>query len=206
MPSQWAIDLGTTNTVVAVTEEGSARVAHLPGLAREIPTEQSPLIPSAVHVQETVHRWLFLRRRVQQRCIGQPALNRNFDGRSPAFAQSFKRYLGSQSHRPALRLKTKALSVREVTGLFLQELLAAAARQFRARITDLTIPSPVGFYEPYRAELASLARQLGIRRFRSLDEPVAAALGYGVSVARDETLLVVDFGGGTLDLAAVHLS
>jgi molecular chaperone DnaK (HSP70) len=205
MQSQWAIDFGTTNTVAAVADEGSVRVAHLPGLTRELPTEQSPLIPSAVHVQETVRRWLFLRHRTQQLSVGQPALNRNFDGRSPAFAQEFKRYLGSQSHRPALRLKTKALSVREVTRLFLQELLTTAGRQSRTRITDLTIPSPVGFYEPYRAELASLTRQLGIRRFRSLDEPVAAALGYGVSMAREQTLLVVDFGGGTLDLAVVQL-
>src|SRR6266571_8163486 len=200
MPVQWAIDFGTTNSVVAMAEEGSVRVAHVPGLAREIPTEQSPLIPSAVHVQETVRRWLFLRCRARELRIGQPALGRNFDGRSPAFAQSFKRYLGSQSHRPALRLKAKTLSVREVTHLFLKELLTAVGRQCRTRISDLTIPSPVGCYEPYRAELASLARQLGIRRFRSLDEPVAAALGYGVSVAREETLLVVDFGGGTLDL------
>ena len=64
---------------------------------------------------------------------------------------------------------------------------------------------PVGFYESYRAELQSIARGLKVRRFRTLDEPVAAALGYGVNPARDETLLVVDFGGGTLDLAAVRL-
>jgi molecular chaperone DnaK (HSP70) len=188
-----------------MAEEGSVRVAHLAGLTRELPTEQSPLIPSAVDVQETVRRWLFLRRRVQQPRIGQPALNRNLDGRSPAFAQNFKCWLGSQSHRPALRLKARSLSAREVTQIFLRELLVAARRQFHTRIADLTIPSPVGFYEPYRAELQSLARQLGIRRFRSLDEPVAAALGYGVSVGREETLLVVDFGGGTLDLAVVQL-
>ncbi|HEU4751741.1 MAG TPA: Hsp70 family protein, partial [Armatimonadota bacterium] len=54
-------------------------------------------------------------------------------------------------------------------------------------------------------ELQSIVRSLGIRGFRSLDEPVAAALGYGVNIAREETLLVVDFGGGTLNLGVVRL-
>lgn len=205
MPIQWAVDFGTTNTVVAVAEEGSARVLHLPELARELPTEQSPLIPSAVQVMETVRQWLFFRFRAQQVRIGQSALNGNPDGRSPAFAQNLKRYLSSQPHRPALRAGPKELSIRDATCCFLRELLAAAARQVRARVTDLTIPAPVGFFEPYRAELQTLVKQLGVPRFRSLDEPVAAALGYGVNLAREETLLVVDFGGGTLNLAAVRL-
>jgi molecular chaperone DnaK (HSP70) len=203
---QWAIDLGTTNTVVAVAQEGSVRVLHLPEITRQLPAEQSPLIPTALHVSETTRRWLFFfRRRVRQAFAGQPALTRNYDGRSPAFAQTFKRHLAAQPHRPALRVGRDELSVREVAYLFLREVLQCAARQYRARPQDLTIPAPVGWHEHYRAELLDLSRRLGIRRFRSLDEPVAAALGYGVNVEREETLLVVDFGGGTLDLAAVRL-
>jgi molecular chaperone DnaK (HSP70) len=205
MPNRLAIDFGTTNTVVAVVEEGSVRVVHLPGLGREQPTEQSPLVPSAVHISEAMRRWLFFRRYAPQVLIGQQALNQNYDGRSPAFAQSFKRFLASQPHRSLVRAGTEELSVREITYLFLRELLKAVRRQLRARFTDLTIPAPVGFHETYRAELQAVAERLGIRRFRTLDEPVAAALGYGVNVAREETLLVVDFGGGTLNLAAVRL-
>src|SRR5256885_1303843 len=52
MTTQWAIDLGTTNTVVAVAEEGSVRVVHVPDLGRTLPNEQSPLIPSALHLTE----------------------------------------------------------------------------------------------------------------------------------------------------------
>lgn len=206
MPTHWAIDFGTTNTVVAVAEEGSVRVLHLPGLARTQPAEQSPLIPTAVYVREEERpRLLFFRRLKRQVLIGQQALDRNYEGRSPAFAQSFKRYLGSQSHRSALRVGKGEMSAREVAYHFLRELLAAVERQVRARITNVTITAPVGFYEAYRAELQALARRLGVRHFRSLDEPIAAAIGYGVNVAREEILLVVDFGGGTLNLAALRL-
>jgi molecular chaperone DnaK (HSP70) len=206
LPAQWAIDLGTTNTVVAVAESGNVRVVPLSGLTREQPVEQSPLIPTAVHVRETERRWLFFCRLALEVSIGQPALYRNTDGRSPGFVRSFKRYLGSQPHRPAAREGRIELSVREVTRRFLQELLRTVRRQSGQRVTSLTIPAPVGFYESYRAELQALAHGLGLRSFRSLDEPIAAALGYGVNVAREETLLVVDFGGGTLNLAVIRLS
>jgi molecular chaperone DnaK (HSP70) len=206
MPTHWAIDLGTTNTVVAAEEHGSVRVVHLPGLARAQPAEQSSLIPTAVYAREEERRRLLLfPHRRRQLFIGQQALDRNYDGRSPAFAQSFKRYLGGQSHRTALRVGGDEMPVGEVAYQFLRALLAAVEQQCRSRITDLTIPAPVGYYEPYRAELQALAQRLGVRRFRSLDEPIAAAIGYGVNVARDETLLVVDFGGGTLNLAALRL-
>src|SRR5690242_8782319 len=135
MTTQWAIDLGTTNTVVAVAEEGSVRVVHVPDVGRTLPNEQSPLIPSAVHVTDAERRFLyFFRRRVRQVLIGQQALSRNFDGRSPAFAQSFKRTLASQPHRPAIRAGKQDLSVREVTYLFLKELLQLLGRQARTRL------------------------------------------------------------------------
>ncbi len=207
MPGQLAIDFGTTNTVVAVAEAGSVRILHLPGIAREQPVEQSPLIPSALHLSEAVRPWLFFRRRVRPVRIGQQALNQNYGNyaiQSRAFTQSFKPFLGGQSHRAVARLGTEELSAQEATFLFLRELLAASRPQ-HPRIIDLTIPTPVGYYEPYRAALQAIAKRLKIRHLRTLDEPVAAALGYGVDVAREETLLVVDFGGGTLDLAAVRL-
>lgn len=203
-----AIDFGTTNTVVAVEENGSVRVLHLPGLAREQPAAQSPLIPSAVHVRETEQRLLGFRRRVSTISLGQQALSQNYGGHAAAlkgFAQSFKPLVGGQPHRPLLRAGNREFSARETAFLLLRGLLAAVRTQERFRINDLTIPVPVGYFETYRAELQAIARRLKVRRFRTLDEPVAAALGYGVSVGQEKTLLVVDFGGGTLDLAAVRL-
>ncbi len=193
---------------MAVVEEGSVRVLHLPGLAREQPADQSPLIPSAVHVADVARRWLCFGWHSTQVSVGQQALNQNYGdhaARSRAFTQSFKPLLGGQPHRPILRAGTRDLSAREAAFLLLRGLLAAARSEQRGCVDDLTIPVPVGYFETYRAELQAVARRLKVRRFRTLDEPVAAALGYGVGVGREETLLVVDFGGGTLDLAAVRL-
>src|SRR5262249_40573444 len=71
-------------------------------------------------------------------------------------------------------------------------------------VNDLTMTVPVESFEPYRMEVQNIARRLGVQRFRTLDEPVAAALGYGVDLTDDRNLLVVDFGGGTLDIALVR--
>lgn len=208
-----AVDFGTTNSVVAVAEQGSVRVVPLPDVTRATLTanaEPSPLVPTAVFVTGRQRRsWPYFWRAPGFAClVGRAARERNYDGQSPAFAQSFKRFLGDQPHRPVARTgANETVSAREAATLFLRETLALAARQTGARrkISDLTIPVPVGYYETYRAELAALARRLGVSRLRTLDEPVAAALGYGVNVARGETLLVVDWGGGTLNLAAVQL-
>lgn len=202
-----ALDFGTTNSVVAIAEKGSVRVLHLPGLAREQPVDQSPLVPSAVHVSETARRRLVFWR-TRRVCVGQQALNQDYGGyaaQSHAFAQGFKPLVAAQPHRPLIHGAASDFTARDVAFLFIQGVLAAVRTQHRLRTSDLTIPVPVGSYETYRAELRQVARRLGVRRFRMVDEPVAAAIGYGVSVSREETLLVVDFGGGTLDLAAVRL-
>lgn len=203
---QFAIDLGTTNTVVAVAEEGSVRVLHLPDLAREQPSDQSPLIPSAVHYAEETRRWLWFEKRRARVRAGQEALHQNFDGRSPGYAQGFKRWLAGQPHRVVARWGNTEVSARHAAFLFLRETFKAVRRQAGVRrVADLTVSVPVGAFETYRAEIQALTRRLGVRRLRCLDEPVAAALGYGVRLERERTLLVVDFGGGTLDLAVVSL-
>ena len=208
MTAHLAVDFGTTNSVVAAAQDGGVRALHLPGLAREQPNDQSPLVPSAVFIAESIRRRLFFRRRLREVYVGQKALNQDYGGyagQSRAFAQRLKPFLAERPHHPLIRGMDADFSAREVAFLFLQGLLGAVRHQHRLRAVDLTIPVPVGFYETYRAELRLIARRLGVRRFRTVDEPVAAAIGYGVSLAREETLLVVDFGGGTLDLAAVRL-
>src|SRR6185436_1560156 len=71
-------------------------------------------------------------------------------------------------------------------------------------VNDLTMTVPVESFEAYRMELSNIARKLGVQKFKTIDEPVAAALGYGVDMSDDRNLLVVDFGGGTLDVAVVR--
>ena len=69
---------------------------------------------------------------------------------------------------------------------------------------SLVLTVPVDSFEVYRHWLSSVCDLLPVERIRLIDEPTAAALGYGMTAA--ETLLVVDFGGGTLDLSLVQLT
>ena len=179
---------------------------HLSDLCRTLPVDQSPLIPSAVHVHDEVRRWLFFRRKVRCVVIGQQAISRNFDGRSPAFSQGFKRRLALQPHYPALRVgERETLSVREVTRLFLRELLGRSAssstrsrRTSPSRRPSATTSTTARSSRPWSGSSVSSASAPWTSRW-------PAALGYGINVTREQVLLVVDWGGGTLNLAAVRL-
>ncbi|HIE52496.1 MAG TPA: Hsp70 family protein [Armatimonadetes bacterium] len=195
MSNIWALDLGTTNSVVAEWYIDQPRTVNLPDLAVAQPLTQTPLIPSAVYVRDARGRRAF---------VGQQALEENWDGQSPSFAQGFKPFLGRESQRPLARVGHVHFTVRRITAIFLREILGALHLRYRERVRDLTIPSPVDGFETYRAELLRIVQRLGIRFFRTLDEPVAAALGYGLNVAGELTLMVFDFGGGTLDVAVLQ--
>lgn len=216
----WALDLGTTNTILARwdAQADRPRVFELPAVCRE-PGEQDPLqapraVPSAVHVFDRpslTARWTrsgWLARRMllgHLAHIGRPALKTNAARLHPGFAFGFKRQLARSPLQTLARANGQPVSAREVLHLFLRELLAETKRTSGHRIRDLVITSPVEAFETYRAELLTAGRDLGIERMRFLDEPVAAALGYGVGLERPQRVLVVDFGGGTLDLALVEL-
>lgn len=193
--------------MVAVVQEGSVRVIALPAIAREQPTTQATLVPTCVFVREKRRRlWPRFWVTEPEALIGQAALVHNFEGGAPGFAQSFKRALAQEPHRQVASVQGRGIPAREAAYLFLRELIAAAGGALGERkLTQLTISGPVGYFETYRAELAALTRRLGVKTFKTIDEPIAAALGYGVNVGRDETLLVVDWGGGTLNLAVIRL-
>ncbi len=202
-----AVDFGTTNSVIAVVEEGNIRVISLPAIAREQPTTQATLVPTCVFVREKRRRlWPRFWVTEPEALIGQAALAYNFEGGAPGFAQSFKRALAQTPDKTVAQASGRPIPAREAAYLFLRELIAAARETLGdKKLTQLTISGPVGYFETYRAELSALAKRLGAKTFKTIDEPIAAALGYGVNVARDETLLVVDWGGGTLNLAVIRL-
>lgn len=208
----WGIDLGTSNTTVSEDRSGSPHVVNLPDLVKLEPLTQTPVIGSCVCVMD---------RKARRVLIGQEALDYNWDGRAEGFAQGFKRHLGRESQRPMARVDGRTFSARDVTGLYLRELLAALEERFGEPVRDVTVATPCDAHETYRAELRDVVRGLGrasllgrlwarLRgrtagiRFRTVDEPVAAALGYGVDVGRDATLVAFDFGAGTLEVAAVR--
>src|SRR6185295_12831625 len=138
--------------------------------------------------------------------IGRPALERNDGVVHPSFVPTFKPGLSEESLRPLARVGRESLTARDAAYAFLRELLREIKRATGHRVRDLVVTSPVSAFETYRAEVQQLLRQLGVRRVRFVDEPVAAALGYGISLSHPRTVLVVDVGGSTMHVILVRLS
>ncbi|MDE2127011.1 MAG: Hsp70 family protein [Armatimonadetes bacterium] len=222
METHWAIDLGTTNTLIAKWSGTHATTIALDEVAEYELTWNTPLVPSVVYFQD-----------VNRVIIGKPALSaREIDpaadlGPRGPLARSFKKTLARASQQTVAQVGAETISARQCATAFLQQLLNVTREYERehadpnrtrrerlmrllrwwrkeGQVTDLTMTVPVESYEPYRAELSQIARRLGVSRFQTLDEPVAAALGYGVDLANEKHIMVVDFGGGTLDLAIVR--
>src|SRR5262245_3181440 len=219
--SGWAIDLGNSHTRVARwdSEQNGPRLLELPTICRK-PGEDEPLaaprlIPSATDVvehpdlQARIGRWPFVAQRWflgRLAYIGRQALERSAALGRATFVPNFKLYLDREAARPLARAGGRAYTARDIARLFLRELLAEIERETGERIRDVVLTAPVDAYETYRAELSRIAGSLGIRRTRFVDEPVAAALGYGLGLDTARVVLVVDFGGGNSHLALVGFS
>jgi molecular chaperone DnaK (HSP70) len=218
----WALDLGTTNSAIARWDEalGQPQLVELPAVCRKPegsdPLEAPRLVPSSVHLLgdergllDRLGAWRPLARRVflgRQAFIGRPAVERNYGLAHAAFVPAFKPALARESLRPLGRLGRRSITAREAARAFLRELLAEVKRETGSRVRDLVVTSPVSAFESYRAEVQRVLEGLGVRRVRFVDEPVAAALGYGLSLTQERTLLVVDIGGGTMHVVLVRLS
>jgi len=217
----WALDLGTTNTGMARWDDdlGQPRLVELPAICRN-PSDQEPLeaprlVPSAVDLvdhptlRDRIGRWPPLERLAfvgRRALIGRPALDRNYGVAHPSFVPTFKPALATEALRALARVGRDPVTAREAAHAFLRELLAEVKRTTGQRPRDIVVTSPVTAFETYRAELQAILRRLGARRVRFVDEPVAAALGYGLSLTEDRTVLVVDIGGGTMHVVLVRLS
>jgi molecular chaperone DnaK (HSP70) len=138
--------------------------------------------------------------------IGRAALDRSTSGPRPGFTPTFKAWLGRAPLSPLARRGEHVWTAREVAEAYLRELIHACETHDGSQVRDLVITVPVGSFEAYRAELRRIAKRLGVKNVRFVDEPVAAALGYGLSVGGERPVMVVDFGAGTLDVAVVLLS
>lgn len=217
---QWALDLGTTNSGLARWDATLRRpeLLLLPELCRRAESgaaelEAPRMIPSAVHLLEP-DLWTRLGRLPLLRgefflgteaWIGRPALEKNLGFPSPAFVPGFKTALCQEPTRMLARVGNQRYSARDIARAFLRELSHAAQKATGERIRDLTITVPVDSYDTYRAELRAIADTVGIGHLHFVDEPVAAAVGYGLGVDRPREVLVFDMGGGTMHVARVTL-
>ena len=216
----WALDLGTTNTGLARWDEasGQPQLVELPRICRkprgDDRLEAPALVPSVVELLppgsllDRLGTWPPLERLMllgRTALIGRPALERNQGIADPAFVPGFKVALSSEPLRPLARVGRQVVTARLAARAFVRELLAEVKRETGRRIRELVVTMPVDAYEGYRADLEQILRSVGVRRLRFLDEPLAAALGYGLGLASERNVLVVDIGGGTMNVALVRL-
>lgn len=191
-----AIDFGTSNTVVARWNAATQapELVNLPPLSLR-QGGNPPLIPSLVYLQDIQNA---------QVIAGQVVRDRGLDtSNDPRFFRNFKRGIGSEVQGFLPELDGCSLSFETIGSCFLKEVIQSI-RQVPLPMDSLVFTVPVDSFESYRHWLGGVAASLNVERVQMLDEPTAAALGYGLSDR--ELLLVIDFGGGTLDLSLVRLN
>jgi len=190
-----AIDFGTSNTVIArwnpVTQQ--PETLNIPGLSIQ-QSLNPPLIPSLVYVEDGSKG---------QVLVGQQVRDRGLDLKNdPRFFRSFKRGIGADIQGFLPEIDGQTITFEQVGQWFLSQVISQLA-PLQGGIESLVLTVPVDSFEAYRHWLGQVCQTLSVEQVRMLDEPTAAALGYGM--ADQEILLVIDFGGGTLDLSLVRL-
>jgi molecular chaperone DnaK (HSP70) len=191
----YAIDFGTSNTVVARwnAATGKAETLTIPTLSQKI-AQNPPLIPSLLYVENGA---------TGKTVVGQAVRDRALDTATNArFFRNFKRGIGTavQGFQPELDGVT--IGPEQIGSWYLEQVITQARQADPGILDSVVFTVPVDSFEAYRLWLGRVCQTIGINQVRLLDEPTAAALGYGL--ANQELLLVIDFGGGTLDLSLVR--
>lgn len=188
----YSLDFGTSNTVVARTNRatGQPETLLLKGLTQpEVPY----LLPSLLYVQDAVAGKVL---------VGQQVLAQGLDvAGEPRYFSNFKRGIGAMVQGFLPVLDGEEVTFDRAGLWFLQAVLSSLRSQGEAA-DDLVFTAPVNSFETYRRWLLERCDQFGATRIQLIDESTAAALGYGLESGA--TVLVIDFGGGTLDLSLVQ--
>ncbi len=203
------IDLGTTNSVVAVMEGGQTTV---------IPTaEGGRLLPSVVAFTKS-----------GERLVGVPAKRQSVVNAENTI-YSVKRLMGRRADEPEVEVTRKMVSYQvaagpqgdarvrvpiadksytpqEISAMILQKLKKDAEAYLGEPVTQAVITVPAYFNDSQRQATKDAGQIAGLEVLRIINEPTAAALAYGLDKNVDETILVFDLGGGTFDVSILEVS
>jgi len=196
----YAIDFGTSNTVITRwnTATQEAETISLPGLSVAVGKDSPPLVPSLLYIEKAAAAAV-----KTQAVSGQAVRDRGLDlTHDPRFFRNFKRGIGAPMQGFIPELDGQILSFEQVGSCFLHQVISQLKVQ-DPQLDSVVFTVPVDSFEAYRLWLTDACQSLGIEQVRLIDEPTAAALGYQLS-ADQRTLLVIDFGGGTLDFSLVQ--
>jgi molecular chaperone DnaK len=198
------IDLGTTNSVVAVMEGGEPVVIANP--------EGGRTTPSVVAFTKT-----------GERLVGQVAKRQAITNPENT-VYSIKRFMGRRFDEVQSEIKTvpykvvagpkgdarvvalgKEYSPPEISALILQKMKDAAEQYLGEKISQAVITVPAYFNDSQRQATKDAGKIAGLEVLRIVNEPTAAALAYGLDKKKDETIAVYDFGGGTFDISILEV-
>ncbi|MBR6760611.1 MAG: molecular chaperone DnaK [Oscillospiraceae bacterium] len=176
------IDLGTTNSCVAVVEGGNAVV---------IPNaEGARTTPSVVAVSKT-----------GERLVGQIAKRQAITNPDNTVI-SIKRKMGSNEK---VTIDGKAYTPQEISAMILQKLKADAEAYLGETVTEAVITVPAYFTDSQRQATKDAGQIAGLNVRRIINEPTAAALSYGIDKEEQQKIMVFDLGGGTFDVSIIDM-
>ncbi len=177
------IDLGTTNSVVAIMEGGEPTV---------IPNaEGSRTTPSIVGFNKT-----------GERLVGASAKRQAITSPDRTII-SIKRRMGTTDK---VTVDGKPYSPEEISAMILQKLKADAEAYLGMPVTDAVITVPAYFNQAQRTATKQAGEIAGLNVLRIINEPTAAALAYGLDKKKEEKILIFDLGGGTFDVSLLEIS
>ena len=176
------IDLGTTNSVVAVIEGGEPTVITN--------TEGSRLTPSVVGFSKT-----------GERLVGQLAKRQAVSNPENTIS-SIKRHMGESY---TVDIQGKKYTPQEISAMILQKLKEDAESYLGEKVTQAVITVPAYFNDGQRQATKDAGKIAGLDVLRIVNEPTAAALAYGLDKGGDGKILVFDLGGGTFDVSILEL-
>ncbi|MBO5333813.1 MAG: molecular chaperone DnaK [Clostridia bacterium] len=176
------IDLGTTNSCVAVIEGGEPVV-----IAN---AEGARTTPSVVAFSKT-----------GERMVGQVAKRQAITNPDRTIA-SIKRHMGSNYK---VNIDGKDYTPQEISAMTLQKLKADAEAYLGAPVTEAVITVPAYFTDAQRQATKDAGKIAGLEVKRIINEPTAAALAYGIDKEEDQKVMVYDLGGGTFDVSIIEM-
>jgi molecular chaperone DnaK len=182
MPKVIGIDLGTTNSVVAVMEGKDPVVIEN--------AEGDRLTPSVVAFSKT-----------GERMVGKVA-KRQAIMNTDRTVISIKRHMGSNYK---VRIDDKEFSPQEISAMILAKMKADTEAKLGEKITQAVITVPAYFTDAQRQATKDAGTIAGLEVLRIINEPTAAALAYGMDKGEDHRILVFDLGGGTFDVSILEL-
>jgi molecular chaperone DnaK len=197
------IDLGTTNSVVAVMEGGEPVVITNP--------EGSRLTPSVVAFTKTGER--LVGQVAKRQAVTNPentifSIKRFMGRRFDEVSEEMKMVpyaVAAQGNDVRVRALGKDYAPPEISAMILQKLKQAAEEYLGQSVTKAVITVPAYFNDAQRQATKEAGKIAGLEVMRIVNEPTAAALAYGLDKKKDETIAVYDFGGGTFDISILEV-